>query len=120
MSAEAVSTIRARGGEVVFLRPPSAPELRVIEDKRIARQKGWDPLLTATNARGVHSDDDPAMQGLVFPENSHLSRACSTVYTDAYVRRLATLTDRLTLRADSPAPLSPADCVGVHSTSATY
>lgn len=110
LTTEAVAKIRARGGEVVFLRPPSAPELRIGEDKRLTRERGWDAMLAAAHARGIHADDDPAMRNLVLPENSHLSRACATVYTDAYVRGLVALTDRLSLRADAPAPLSPADC----------
>lgn len=89
---------------------PSAPSLRVIEDKRLPRTRGWNALRAAADVRGIHADDDVAMQGLVLPENSHLSRACSAVFTDAYVRRLATLTDRLVLRAAAPAPLAAADC----------
>ena len=45
------------------------------------------------------------------PEWSHLTRACSTVFTDAYVRRLAALAPRLTLKVDAPPPLSRDDCV---------
>jgi hypothetical protein len=48
----------------------------------------------------------------VIPEYSHLSRACATVFTDAYVRGLAKLTPRLTLSAAAPPSLSPADCTG--------
>jgi len=108
---KAVATIRARGGEVVFVRPPSDPVLRAIEEPRLPRAKGWDPLLASADVRGIHFDDDAAMQGLNLPEYSHLTRACATVFTDAYVRRLAQLTSRLTLRADSPPPLAPHDCV---------
>jgi hypothetical protein len=50
------------------------------------------------------------MQGLVLPEYSHLSRACATVFTDAYVRAVARLTPRLTLLAQTPPALAPADC----------
>jgi hypothetical protein len=47
----------------------------------------------------------------VIPEWSHLSRKCAAVFTDAYVRRLVQLTNRLKLRPDAPPPLSRADCV---------
>jgi hypothetical protein len=107
---EAVKAIRARGGDVVFVRPPSSPELRVHEDARIPRPAGWDALLAVADVRGVHFDDYPSMQGLAIPEWSHLSRACAPVFTDAYVRALAQYTPRLALRADAPAPMSPADC----------
>jgi len=109
---KAVATIRARGGEVVFVRPPSDINLRVNEEAQLPKAKGWDVLLTRTQAVGVHNDDlPPEVQELTLPEWSHLNRACATVFTDAYVRRLAALTPRLKLRADAPAPLSRIDCV---------
>ena len=107
----AVDKIRARGGEVVFVRPPSAPELRVNEEAQLPKAKGWDVLVRNTRSVGVHIDDLPAAQGLTLPEWSHLNRRCATVFTDVYVRRLTELTPRLKLRADAPAPLSKADCV---------
>jgi hypothetical protein len=110
-SAEAVRRIRARGGDVIFIRPPSAPELRVNEQKRIPRALGWDRLLVGANAKGIHADDLSLAQNLVLPEWSHLSRKCAAVFTDAYVRRLVELTPRLKLRGDAPPPLSRADCV---------
>ena len=105
-----VAAIRARGGDVVFVRPPSAPELRVREERRLPRALGWNALLQAADVRGIHFDDEPAMQGLVIPEYSHLSHACARVFTDAYVRRLTQLVPRLTLRADAPPDLTPKDC----------
>jgi hypothetical protein len=110
-SAEAVRRIRARGGDVIFVRPPSAPELRAVEDGRLPRAKGWDLLIAGTHAKGIHADDLPQAQGLVIPEWSHLSRKCARVFTDAYVRRLTELTPRLKLSASAPPPLSRADCV---------
>lgn len=110
-SAEAVRRIRARGGDVIFVRPPSAPQLRGNEEKRIPRKLGWDRLLVAADAKGIHVDDLPQAQKLVLPEWSHLSHACATVFTDAYVRRLTELTPRLKLRADAPPPLDRSDCV---------
>ena len=108
----AVDAIRARGGEVVFVRPPSAPELRVNEEAQVPRAKGWDHLLRNTRSAGVHTDDLPAnVQNLTLPEWSHLNRKCATVFTDAYVRRLAELTPRLRIRPGAPAPLNRADCV---------
>ena len=108
----AVDKIRARGGDVVFIRPPSAPQLRVNEEAQVPKAKGWDVILRNTNSVGVHADELPAsVQGLEIPEWSHLSRKCSTVFTDAYVRRLTELSPRLKLRADAPPPLTRADCV---------
>jgi hypothetical protein len=110
-TAEAVRRIRARGGDVIFIRPPSAPQIRVNEQKRIPKALGWDRLLVGANASGIHADDLPQAQHLNLPEWSHLSRKCSAVFTDAYVRRLVELTPRLKLRANAPPPLSRADCV---------
>ena len=107
----AVDKIRARGGDVVFVRPPSAPQLRVNEEAQVPKAKGWDVLLRNTHSVGVHIDDLAAAQGLTLPEWSHLNRRCATVFTDAYVRRLTELTPRFKLRADAPPPLSRADCV---------
>ena len=108
----AVDKIRARGGDVVFVRPPSAPQLRVNEEAQVPKAKGWEVLLSNTHSVGVHFDDLPAsVQNLTLPEYSHLNRRCAIVFTDAYVRRLTELTPRLKLRADAPPPLSRADCV---------
>ena len=109
---KAVDKIRARGGDVVFVRPPSGPQLRVNEEAQVPKAKGWDVLLSNTHSVGVHFEDLPAsVQGLTLPEYSHLTRKCAVVFTDAYVRRLSQLTPRLKLRADAPPPLSRADCV---------
>jgi hypothetical protein len=106
----AVNRIRARGGDVVFVRPPSALALRVNEEKRLPRAAGWDALLRAVDAKGVHIDDLPQVQRLTLPEFSHLDPSCAVVFTDAYVRRLSELTPRLKLRADAPPPLTTANC----------
>ncbi len=107
----AVDKIRARGGEVVFVRPPSAPELRVNEEAQVPKVKGWDALIANTHSVGVHADDLPQAQNLTLPEWSHLNRKCARVFTDAYVRRLSELTPRLKLRPDAPPPLERMDCV---------
>jgi len=106
----AVEKIRARGGDVVFIRPPSAPIVQPTEYARLPRAKGWDALLAAAHVQGVHANDEPSMQGLNLPEYSHLSRACATVFTDSYVRKLAQIIPRVQLRADAPPALQPADC----------
>jgi hypothetical protein len=107
----AVDKIRVRGGDVVFVRPPSAPDLRVIEDKHLPRAKGWDALLTYTHTNGIHFDDLPAAQNLILPESSHLSRACATVFTDAYIRSLPDQTALLHLIPNSAPRLSTRNCV---------
>jgi hypothetical protein len=113
----AVDKIRARGGDVVFVRPPSAPDLRVIEDQHLPRARGWDALLTYTHTNGTHIDDLPNVQNLNLPEGSHLSRACATVFTDAYIRSLAGKTALLHVQPDSAPRLSTADCVQARAAS---
>jgi hypothetical protein len=110
-SARAVRRIVARGGQVIFIRPPSAPELRIKEEQRIPKAVGWDALLRATKSKGIHADELTQAQDLVLPDWSHLTRDCARVFTDAYVRRIAELTPRLQLRAGAPEPLSRQDCV---------
>jgi hypothetical protein len=108
----AVDKIRARGGDVVFVRPPSAPDVRAIEDKHIPRARAWDAILAYTHSHGVHIDDLPAVQNLTLPEGSHLSRACATVFTDAYLRALAGKTPLLPrLQPGAPPTLSTHDCM---------
>jgi hypothetical protein len=110
VTRESVAAIRAHGGDVVMLRPPSRGEYRDHERRRLPRARMWDPLVAAAGVQSLHADDDPLASSLFLPELSHLSRACATVYTDDYVRRLAQLTPRVKLRSDAPPPLSPADC----------
>jgi len=106
----AVAKIRARGGDVVFIRPPSARQVQSKEYERLPRVKGWDALLAAAQVQGIHANDEASMQGLAMPEYSHLTRACATVFTDSYVRKLAQMVPRVQLRADAPPALQPADC----------
>ena len=110
-SRNAIDKIRARGGDVVFLRPPSSADIRFIEDKHLPRVRGWDALLAYTHTKGIHADDLATAQGLVLPEGSHLTQACATVFTDAYVRSVAQQTPLLHLTASLPPALSSHDCV---------
>jgi hypothetical protein len=80
-----VQRIRARGGEVVFIRPPSDGALLAAERKRLSKADGWDRLLRETGAVGVHWEEHASMQGLDVPEWSHLTRESATRFTRAYV-----------------------------------
>ena len=111
-AVKAVDAIRARGGEVVFVRPPSDMRLRINEEAQVPKAKGWAALLRRTRAVGVHNDDlPPHARNLTMPEWSHLNRACAPVFTDAYVRALAKLTPRITVISNAPPPLQRADCM---------
>jgi hypothetical protein len=80
-----VEKIRARGGDVVFIRPPSDGALLAAERKRLPKGDGWDRLLRETGAVGVHWEEHASMRGLDIPEWSHLTRESATRFTRAYV-----------------------------------
>ena len=73
-SAEAVRRIRARGGDVIFIRPPSAPQLRVNEQHRIPRALGWDRLLVGAKRRASMPTTCRRRRTWSFP-NGHISAA---------------------------------------------
>ena len=82
---QSVEKIRAHGGDVVFVRSPTAGAYYERELRNVPRDKTWDRLLRETGAFGIHFEDYPEMQGLESPEMSHLSAASATRYTRAYV-----------------------------------
>lgn len=86
---QSVAKIRARGGDVAFIRPPSAGGYYEREQRRVPRDRSWDRLLRETGAFGIHFEDYPEMQGLDIPELSHLSRESATRFTHAYVAILS-------------------------------
>jgi hypothetical protein len=81
----AVRKIRARGGEVVFIRPPSAGPFLERELRRAPRAETWDRLLRETGRFGIYYADYPAMRALEPPEWSHLTREDAARFTRAYV-----------------------------------
>jgi hypothetical protein len=83
--AASVRKIRARGGEVVFIRPPSSGPFLEREKRNAPRETTWDRLLRETGAFGIHYEDHDSMQGLEVPEWSHLSRESAARFTRAYV-----------------------------------
>jgi hypothetical protein len=80
-----VAKIRARGGEVVFVRSPSAGLYYEHEQRAVPRTSTWEPLLRETGSFGIHFEDYPDMQNLEVPEWSHLSGASAVKFTRAYV-----------------------------------
>jgi len=83
--AASIATIRARGGEVAFVRPPSAGLFLEREKRNAPRAKTWDRLLRETGSFGIYFEDYAEMQGLEVPEWSHLSRDSAARFTRAYV-----------------------------------
>jgi hypothetical protein len=83
-----IDLIRARGGEVVWIRPPSSGSILDIERVRYPRQQVWDRLVRETASFGIYFEDYPSMKNLKCPDWSHLSKAAAIQFTDAYVRVL--------------------------------
>ena len=100
-----VAKIRARGGEVVFVRPPSAGFYHAREEMNTPRAKTWNRLLQETGAFGINFEDYPTMQGLELPEMSHLSRESAQRFTRAYVGVMMKDVPWLAAKA-GPAPTS--------------
>lgn len=83
-----VQTIRARGGEVVFVRPPSSGPFREAEARGFPRAQTWDRLLATTGAVGVHFEDHADLQGFELPEWSHIRADQTDRFTRALLRHL--------------------------------
>jgi hypothetical protein len=84
-AAAAIGRLRARGVEVLFLRPPSSGDYYAYEQKYLPRAESWDRLLARTGVRGIHFEDYPELQGYDLPEWSHMSRAEAERFTAALV-----------------------------------
>jgi hypothetical protein len=88
-AAAAVSTLRSRGVEVIFVRHPSGGPFLAYEHAANPRAETWDVLLARTGARGIHFEDHPELQGFTLPEWSHLAAADADRYTEALYRIIA-------------------------------
>ena len=86
--ARDVGKIRARGGEVVFIRPPSSDWFREVERQMTPRERVWEPILDAADAVGVHFEDYPELSDVRTPEWSHISSRDKAEWTRALVRIL--------------------------------
>jgi hypothetical protein len=82
----AVAKLRARGVQVLFVRPPSAGRYLAFENMVFPRAQTWDVLLQRTGAPGIHFQDYPGLQGYELPEWSHLSAADAQRFTAALYR----------------------------------
>jgi len=85
--ANDVAKIRARGGDVVFVRFPASGPAYWSEARGFPRSLSWEPLLRNTGATGINFADYPQLQGYNLPEWSHMSAADAPRFTKA----LATL-----------------------------
>lgn len=85
---KAIDKIKARGGIVVFVRPPSDGPYIEMESRLYPRQKYWDYLLEYTNTPGIHFADYPGTSNLICAEWSHLTVQGAAAYTTQLVKIL--------------------------------
>jgi hypothetical protein len=86
--AALVQRLRARGGDVVFLRAPSTG-LRWIREEELHPKIGnWDRFARMASAVCIHFQDAPEMRALNAPDGSHLDYRDSPQFTRALVARL--------------------------------
>jgi hypothetical protein len=83
-----IDKIRTRGGQVIFIRPPSSGPFLDAELHGYPRTEYWDRLLTLTGCQGIHFMDYPATASLICPEWSHLTPADAAVYTKSLIKTL--------------------------------
>ena len=83
-----VDKIKARGGDVLFVRTPSSGGYLMAENMGFPREKYWDRLLANTNCPGVHFSDYPELKHFVCPENSHLSLSQAKDFTISFIKIL--------------------------------
>ena len=84
----AIDKIKARGGQVIFVRTPSSGPYLMGEKKGFPREKYWDRLLTFTNCKGIHFEDYPAIAHFDCPEFSHLKQSDAIVFTENFIKIL--------------------------------
>ena len=80
-----VNKIRARGGDVTFVRTPSSDTYLIFENKNYPRNEYWDKLLAITGCKGIHFADYPVINQLTCPEYSHLKPTDAVIYTQNLV-----------------------------------
>lgn len=80
-----VKAIRARGGEVVFVRLPSTGRFREVEAQAFPRARFFDVVVRSVDAVGIHFEDHPELQDVTIPEWSHVSSRDSPRFTRALI-----------------------------------
>jgi hypothetical protein len=78
-----IEKIRARGGDVAFIRFPASGPVYLSEARGFPRAMAWEPFLAKTRAAGVHFEDYPQLQGYRLPEWSHMAAGDSEPFTRA-------------------------------------
>ena len=77
--------IKARGGQIIFVRTPSSGPFLMGEKMGFPREKYWERLLTVTNCQGIHFEDFPAIAHFQCPEFSHLQPSDAILFTKSLI-----------------------------------
>ncbi len=80
-----IARIRARGGDVAFVRFPSSGRFLQSEQRDLPRERYWDRLAREVDAVAIHYEDYPALSRYDTPEWSHLSREDAERFTRSLV-----------------------------------
>ena len=91
-----VQQIRARGGQVVFVRYPTSGVRHAYYEKFYPRELYWDRIGPLTSAMTIHFEDYPELNPGDLPDMSHLDRTQAPAFTN-------TLLDILQRRGILPA-----------------
>lgn len=81
----AVEKIRARGGDVAFIRCPSEGFFAEVEAAAFPKEDFWDRISPELEVGTVHWADNPGLQGYRVPEWSHLHAEDREPFTRALV-----------------------------------
>jgi len=84
----ACDKIKARGGQILFVRTPSSGAFLMGENRGFPREKYWERILSITGCPGIHFADYPAIASFKCPEFSHLSRQDAIVFTKNFIKIL--------------------------------
>jgi len=84
----ATNKIRARGGQIVFVRTPSSGDYLQGERMVFPREKYWNRLLAETQCPGIHFEDYPAIDHFDCPEFSHLKLKDASIFTKEFIKIL--------------------------------
>jgi len=76
---------KARGGRIVFLRPPVTGQYLKHEPLMYPREHYWECLLEGSDAPGFHFMDNSETRRMVPPEWSHLNRKDADRYTELVI-----------------------------------
>ena len=103
-----VRAIKARSGNVVFVRFPSDGGFLSFESKYYPREAFWDRLVRETGCLGIHFQDHPELKDFLCPEGSHLIESDAIRFTQRFLDIVdGPRKPRLTPRANMPG--RPAD-----------